>query len=200
MTQSTLLPTTSPRNNPPPYSFGGARHGISTDVFNRASLQNVGKEIQDFGKEKYKSMRPWSEFFDKTKVSQPSSVHAGTARMGQNLVHYQANYILIALVLLTWTFISNFSLLCVTLLFLMCQLAIMKLPNVDGPIPLFNGLLRGTKQTYQTLLIIVSVPLFWYASAGSALVWLLAMVMVVCLGHAVLMEPVTSRDEFGEEP
>ncbi|CAG8750326.1 9916_t:CDS:2, partial [Acaulospora morrowiae] len=62
------------------------------------------------------SIRPFNEFFDRTRFSKPNGMGSVAQRLSYNLTHFQSNYILVVLGLLIYCLITNFWLLLTILL------------------------------------------------------------------------------------
>lgn len=129
-------------------------------------------------------LRPPQEFFDLRRISKPANFNEIQSRISYNLGYFSANYIAIISILSIYALITNLLLLFVIAFSVGGIFAINKLDGEDlvTPFGRFN-----TSQLY-TGLLVVSIPLAFFASPISTVMWLVGSSSVSVFSHAALME------------
>ena len=76
---------------------GEIENALTTDI----SEENKSKltRIKDWFKERRSEVKPWGEFFNTRKFVRPSNASEATSRLVSNVRVYQANYIMICLLM-----------------------------------------------------------------------------------------------------
>jgi len=137
-----------------------------------------------------KSMRSWSAFCDKTKFSLPKIADT-LSRFKSNLLYWQTNYVVIFLILVIYCIITNpWFLLIVGL----CG-------GMWGYIfhwkkdPIKLGNYEVTERQKTIILSVVTALLFYLASVGNTIFWLLGASITVVVFHALFYIP-TEESEY----
>eukprot|EP01087_Luapelamoeba_hula_P014748 TRINITY_DN4372_c1_g1_i1.p1 TRINITY_DN4372_c1_g1~~TRINITY_DN4372_c1_g1_i1.p1 ORF type:complete len:148 (-),score=15.47 TRINITY_DN4372_c1_g1_i1:126-569(-) len=134
-------------------------------------------------------MQPWSAFFDRSKMSMPKPTEI-FFRLSQNLVRFQTNYIITFLALSAFCVILNpFFVIALASMAAMWVYAFVLRPH---PQPLFGFALSDKARI--AVLLPVTIVVFYVASVGYTILWLLGTSAVVILVHAVLMQAEGSPD------
>ncbi|KAG0058937.1 hypothetical protein BGZ89_000849 [Linnemannia elongata] len=140
--------------------------------------------LQKLREERLSSLRPAGEFFDRNRFSLPSGFANVTSRFNYNLNYFQGNYLLMFLAITAYSLITN--------LFLMFSVAF-----VIGGMYFINRIppegVRIGSNTYQagqlkTILIGISVVLFFFSSTIGTVFWVVGASAVTILGHAAVMQ------------
>lgn len=129
-------------------------------------------------------LRSPQEFFDFRRISKPANFGEVQSRVGYNLGYFQANYLAIVLILSIYALITNLLLLFVLILVIGGVFGINRLGGNDLVLPFGRF---ATSQLY-TALIVVAIPLGFFASPISTMMWLIGSSGVSVLGHASFME------------
>lgn len=131
-------------------------------------------------------LRPWtSEFFSREQFSWPDNLSDTQKRLVANCHHFSANYLLILLILLTYSLLTNFWMFLVAVASAALFFVIKSLP------PDYEASIAGKRLSVGTLQIgwvIGTAFLLWFCSVGSVLVGLVGMATVVIGAHASLHE------------
>ncbi|KAI9146461.1 hypothetical protein BKA69DRAFT_1044814 [Paraphysoderma sedebokerense] len=64
--------------------------------------------------------------------------------------------------------------------------------NLQAPEVRFGTVSLTQKQMYGYL-VVISIPLLWFSSAGSAVFWIIGASAIIILSHAALLEPPVER-------
>ena len=139
------------------------------------------------------SVRPWNIFFDQEKLKKPENPNQITIRLTKNVKHFQANYLLLILILTGYCLITSPFLLIAIFAFFGVQHVI------GGPQGLsyqskFIG--RELSEAQQTILAAcVSVPLLVLAGATTAIFWIFGASAILVGAHASMREPEVDPEE-----
>lgn len=143
---------------------------------------------------RFANLRPLSEFFDFKRVSKPAHFGEVQSRINYNLGYFSSNYAVVFTMLSVYSLLTNLMLLFVIFLVIGGMYGIGKLEGRDVQI---GSRTVTTSQLYTTLLC-VAVPLGFWASPFSTVLWLIGASGVTILGHASFMDkPIESA--FSEE-
>ena len=134
---------------------------------------------------RFANLKPLSEFLDFKRVSKPQNFGEAQSRINYNLGHFSSNYAAVFVMLSIYSLLTNLSLLFLILLVIGGMWAIGKLDGRDLTLP--NGALITSSQLYSVLLII-GIPLFFYASPIYTFLWLVGASGVTIIGHASFMD------------
>lgn len=143
---------------------------------------------------RFANLRPITEFFDVKRVSKPANFGEVQSRVNYNLSYFSSNYAAVFVMLLIYSLITNPTLLFVILMLVGGMYGIGKLQGNDLQI----GSWRATTSQLYTTLLVICIPLGFWASPFSTLLWLIGASGVTILGHAAFMDkPIESA--FSEE-
>jgi hypothetical protein len=143
---------------------------------------------------RFANLRPISEFLDVKRVSKPANFGEVQSRVNYNLGYFSSNYAVVFVMLSIYSLLTNKALLFLIALVIGGMYGIGKLQGADLEI---GGFRATTSQLYTTLLVI-AVPLGFWASPLGTVLWLIGASGVSILGHAAFMDkPIESA--FSEE-
>jgi len=166
---------------------GEIENALTTDI----SEENKSKlsKIKDWFKERRSEVKPWGEFFNTRKFVRPSNASEATSRLVSNVRVYQANYIMICM-LMTFYCILTSPLLLIGLTMSVGGCLYISTKGQGKTIKLF-GKEFSTIQQYG-LVFLICMPLFFFASAGSTVFWIIGASMVIIGAHAVMISASTT--------
>ncbi|KAI9848677.1 MAG: hypothetical protein M1837_006764 [Sclerophora amabilis] len=154
--------------------------------FDSVRAQSIGS--------RFANLKPVSEFFDLKRLSKPANFSEVQTRVNYNLGYFSSNYAVVFVMLSIYSLLTNFLLLFVMLLVVGGMYGIGKLQGAD----LELGFTRFTTSQLYTGLLIVSVPLGFWARPIATVLWLIGASGVSVLGHASFMDrPI--ENAFSEE-
>lgn len=133
---------------------------------------------------RFANLKPLSEFFDFKRISKPQNFGEAQSRINYNLGHFSSNYAAVFVMLSIYSLLTNLSLLFLILLVIGGMWAIGKLDGRDLEI----GTNRITSSQLYSVLLIVGIPLFFYASPIYTFLWLVGASGVTIIGHASFMD------------
>ncbi|KAF2265620.1 prenylated rab acceptor 1 [Lojkania enalia] len=143
---------------------------------------------------RFANLRPISEFLDVKRLSKPANFGEVQSRVNYNLGYFSSNYAAVFVMLSIYSLITNLLLLFVILLVVGGMYGIGKLQGNDLEI----GSWRATTSQLYTTLLVVAIPLGFWASPFGTVLWLIGATGVTVLGHAAFMDkPIESA--FSEE-
>jgi hypothetical protein len=139
-------------------------------------------------------LKPLSDFFDYKRFSKPTGWGEAQSRINFNLGYFSTNYAIVFSLLSIYSLVTNILLLFVIILVAGGMYGIGCLQGND----LNLGFTTFTSSQLYTGLLIVAIPLGFFASPISTILWLIGASAVTILGHASFMEkPIESA--FAEE-
>ncbi|KAI9663488.1 MAG: hypothetical protein M1831_002497 [Alyxoria varia] len=143
---------------------------------------------------RFANLRPISEFLDFKRISKPANFSEVQTRVNYNLSYFSSNYVAVFIMLSIYTLISHALLLFVIVFVAGGMWGIGKLQGRDLEI----GSFRATPSQMYTTLLVIAIPLGFWASPFSAALWLVGATGVSVFGHASFMDkPIESA--FSEE-
>lgn len=143
---------------------------------------------------RFANLRPVTEFFDVKRISKPANFGEVQSRVNYNLGYFSSNYAAVIVMLSIYSLLTNLTLLFVILLVVGGMYGIGKLQGNDLEI----GSWRATTSQLYTTLLVIALPLGFWASPFSTVLWLIGASGVTILGHAAFMDkPIESA--FSEE-
>ncbi|KAI9839326.1 MAG: hypothetical protein M1838_004390 [Thelocarpon superellum] len=143
---------------------------------------------------RFANLRPISEFLDLKRLSKPANFSEVQTRVNYNLGYFSSNYAVVFIMLSIYSLLTNRTLLFVLLLVIGGMYGIGRLQGQDLDI----GIIRATSSQLYTGLLIIAVPLGFFASPFATALWLIGASGVSILGHASLMDrPI--ENAFSEE-
>ncbi|KAF2112445.1 PRA1 family protein-domain-containing protein [Lophiotrema nucula] len=143
---------------------------------------------------RFANLRPISEFLDVKRVSKPANFSEVQSRVNYNLGYFSSNYAVVFVMLSIYSLLTNLLLLFVILLVVGGMYGIGKLQGNDLEV----GNWRATTSQLYTTLLIITIPLGFWASPFTTVLWLIGASGVTILGHAAFLDkPIESA--FSEE-
>ena len=143
---------------------------------------------------RFANLKPISEFLDLKRLSKPANFGEIQSRVNYNLGYFSSNYAAVAVMLAIYSLLTNLTLLFDIIFLGVGLFGIKKLEGRD----LELGFARATTSQLYTGLLIITVPLFIWASPISTALWLVGATGVTILGHASFMDkPIDTA--FSEE-
>lgn len=139
------------------------------------------------------SVRPWNIFFDQDKFSKPQSPQILTARLTKNVKHFQANYLIMVVILAGYCLITTPLLLIAIAAFLGVQHLLNGKQGIEYQLKFFDKELTETQQT--VVASTISVPLFIFAGATAAIFWVFGASAILVGAHASLRSPEVDPEE-----
>lgn len=139
------------------------------------------------------SIRPWNIFFDQEKFSKPTTPNEITLRLTKNVKHFQANYLILILILAGYCLITSPLLLIAIAAFFGVQHVISGQQGIAYQQKIFG---RELTETHQTIIAsCVSVPLFIVAGATSAIFWVFGASAIMVGAHGAMRQPEIDPEE-----
>ncbi|ORX76168.1 PRA1-domain-containing protein [Anaeromyces robustus] len=152
--------------------------------------------IRQIREKRFSMIKPWSDFFDKNRISRPKDFSDITKRVSHNVVYFQANYLVIVLILLVYIMITNLLLLLSVVVIGAGFYYVSKMP-ANEPVSFFGGRFVADQKKLYIILGILSLILLYLSSGGSALFWIVGVSSTIILIHASFLEP-SIESEFAE--
>ncbi|XP_028401442.1 prenylated Rab acceptor protein 1-like [Dendronephthya gigantea] len=155
-----------------------------------ASSSYFGK-IKSWIGEKRSKIRPWSEFLDMKRFSKPKNSSEMTSRMTKNVEVYQANYVFIFLGLATYCVLTS-PILLIALSISGGATWYINYINKSRPLTIAGRQFSLAEQ--YALVALICLPLFFLASAGSTVFWIIGASFFVIALHASFFAVTTSSE------
>lgn len=173
-----------------------ARIQIPLDAL--TSRLNLGSRFESVRSQsistRFANLKPVSEFLDLKRLSKPANFGEVQSRVNYNLGYFSSNYAAVAVMLAIYSLLTNLTLLFDIIFLGVGLFGIKKLEGRD----LELGFTRATTSQLYTGLLVITVPLFIWASPISTALWLVGATGVTILGHASFMDkPIDTA--FSEE-
>lgn len=173
-----------------------ARIQIPIDAL--TSRLNLGSRFESVRSQsistRFANLKPVSEFLDLKRLSKPANFGEVQSRVNYNLGYFSSNYFAVACMLAIYSLLTNLTLLFDIIFLGVGLFGIKKLGGRD----LELGFTRLTTSQLYTTLLVITVPLFIWASPMSTALWLVGATGVTILGHASFMDkPIDTA--FSEE-
>ncbi|CZS98434.1 probable prenylated rab acceptor 1 [Rhynchosporium agropyri] len=143
---------------------------------------------------RFANLKPVSEFFDLKRLSKPANFSEVQSRVNYNLGYFSSNYAAVFAMLSIYSLLTNKWLLFDLVLIIGGIWSIGKLGGNDLNIA---GLHATSSQLY-TGLLVIAVPLTFFAGPFSTLLWLIGASGVTILGHASFMDKPIDEAFSGE--
>eukprot|EP00124_Ichthyophonus_hoferi_P001298 Ihof_evm14s63 gene=Ihof_evmTU14s63 len=134
-------------------------------VDTRVLIQGKDMVLKSFA-----TLKPWSEFGNSKAFSKPEGIQQLMGRITQNIRYFSPNYSLIFIGLIVYCLISSPMLLFAVAFVALGAAGIIHMK--DKPPVNIGGRSLGTNEQGMVLACI-SLPLFFFASAGTVVFWLL---------------------------
>lgn len=129
-------------------------------------------------------MKPWTEFFKGSRFSRPKTVAEAGRRVMKNLEEYQSNYVVITLLLIFYCVLSS-PLLLIALSVAGGGCFYLSYKNQGQKIRVLGRDLSRAEQ--YGLVLLISLPLFILASAGSTVFWIIGASIFTVGLHASML-------------
>ncbi|CEN61544.1 prenylated rab acceptor PRA1 [Aspergillus pseudodeflectus] len=156
------------------------------DRFNSLRSQSLGS--------RFANLRPISEFLDLKRISKPANFGEVQSRVNYNLSYFSSNYAAVFVMLSIYSLLTNPVLLFVIVFVSAGLWGIGKLDGRD----LELGFARFNTSQLYTGLLLVGIPLGFWASPITTALWLIGATGVTVFGHAAFMDkPI--ENAFSEE-
>ncbi|KAL2795832.1 prenylated rab acceptor PRA1 [Aspergillus insuetus] len=156
------------------------------DRFNSLRSQSLGS--------RFANLRPISEFLDFKRISKPANFGEVQSRVNYNLSYFSSNYAAVFVMLSIYSLLTNPILLFVIVFVSAGLWGIGKLDGRD----LELGFARFNTSQLYTGLLLVGIPLGFWASPITTALWLIGATGVTVFGHAAFMDkPI--ENAFSEE-
>ena len=143
---------------------------------------------------RFANLKPVGEFLDLKRLSKPANFGEVQSRVNYNLSYFQSNYFALATMLAIYSLLTNLKLLFDMIFMAVGLFAIRKLDGRD----LQLGFTTLTTSQLYTVLFVIGIPVFIWASPIATALWLVGAIGVTVLGHASFMDkPIDTA--FSEE-
>ena len=143
---------------------------------------------------RFSNLKPVGEFLDLKRLSKPANFGEVQSRVNYNLAYFQSNYFALDTMLAIYSLLTNLRLL-FDMIFMGVGLFLIK--KLDGR-DLQLGVTTLTTSQLYTILFVIGVPVFIWASPIATALWLVGAIGVTVLGHASFMDkPIDTA--FSEE-
>lgn len=143
---------------------------------------------------RFANLKPVGEFLDLKRLSKPANFGEVQSRVNYNLAYFQSNYFALAAMLGIYSLLTNLRLLFDMIFMGVGLFAIRKLDGRD----LQLGVTTLTTSQLYTILLVIGIPVFIWASPIATALWLVGAIGVTVLGHASFMDkPIDTA--FSEE-
>ncbi|KAG0249221.1 hypothetical protein BG011_009499 [Mortierella polycephala] len=166
-----------------PFAGGFPSTENATVAASSAASFGIGY-LQKLREERFSSLRPMSEFFDRNRFSMPGGFSSVTSRFNYNLNYFQGNYLLMFLAITAYSLITNFTLMFSVAFVVGGMYFISKIPP-EGVVIGSNTFQAGQLKTG---LICIAVVLFFFSSTIGTVFWIVGASAVTILGHAAVMQ------------
>lgn len=173
-----------------------SRIGIPMSVFtDRLNLAGRFDSVRSQSiTQRFANLKPVGEFFDVRRLSKPRDFGDVQTRVNYNLGYFSSNYAVVFLMLSIYALLTNLWLLFDIVFVTVGMWVIGKLQGRD----LELGTLRATTSQLYTGMAVIAIPVAFWASPISTVLWLIGASGVTILGHAALMDrPI--ENAFSEE-
>ncbi|XP_075549033.1 prenylated Rab acceptor protein 1 [Dermacentor variabilis] len=145
--------------------------------------------------QKKQTIRPWKQFVNFNRFNMPKNIGVASARVVQNVEHFQSNYLFVFIGLILYCILTS-PLLLIAIVAGMGGAYIIRLKSAEGKIKLFNKELTVIQQ--YCILGMLCFPIFYVAGAGSAVFWVIGASFFTIMLHATLyaIEASTPEESF----
>jgi hypothetical protein len=160
--------------------------GVEGDSF-FGRMKSKFLAIKKYKDERFASLRPWSEFFDRSKFSAPGKLEA-FSRINKNLSTFYSNYVVVTFLISLYVLFSNFLFLTA----MVCSFAAyywVKMQTANGEPLVIRGKEFSATQANVSL-VFFTIFMFLYTNGSSTVFWLVTMALLAVFGHAAAREPV----------
>ena len=159
--------------------------GENPSVCERAS--HYWARAKAYKEDKFRTLRPWGEFFNRAEFSVPSKLEA-FSRIHRNYTHFHSNYVVVVGVLSSYILITNLVFLLAMLLCVAAYYYCRMRSEAGDPIKIGSKELSPT-QAYAGL-VVGTFFLFYWTNGSSTIFWLVTSALLAVFGHAATRRPV----------
>jgi hypothetical protein len=196
--QNLLVPDQTQQSHATHTREPSAMSRLSIPIDALTSRMNLGGRFDGIRSQsitsRFANLRPVTEFFDVKRISKPANFGEVQSRVNYNLGYFSSNYAAVFVMLSIYSLLTNLTLFFVILLVIGGMYGIGKLQGNDLQIASF----RATTSQLYTALLVIAIPLGFWAKPFSTALWLIGASGVTILGHAAFMDkPIESA--FSEE-
>ena len=152
--------------------------------------------LKNEGQNRVKSLKPWTDFFDRSRFSKPASFQQFSERLHFNMSYFENNYILLLLIVIAYFLITNLWLL-FSVLFLIGGYKWLGSLPANQPFKIGSAMFNVT-HLWLVYGVVAFILLFFTGVTGTVL-WIGGICCGLLALHAGFIDkPVAS--EFEEEP
>lgn len=157
---------------------------VPTGFFGRVAYHF--NALKQYKEERFKTMKPWGEFFDRTKFSAPGKMEA-FSRANKNVSYFYSNYVVVATISSLYVLVINPSFL-ISMFVSMALYYLLRIKAASNePIVLLGREISLTQAW--TFLVLFTVLSFYVTGGSSTIFWLVLSSLGTVLGHAMFREP-----------
>ncbi|EGF77358.1 hypothetical protein BATDEDRAFT_14138, partial [Batrachochytrium dendrobatidis JAM81] len=154
------------------------------------------QSVKEESQKRLEALRPWTEFFDRQRISKPNGYSGISQRLSFNLRYFQNNYILIVLLVIAYFLITQPWLL-VSVAFLVCGFKwISSLPTNEPTVIAGKSF---TQLQLWGIYAVISLILLFFTGISSTLFWVAFICALVVCGHAGFMDKPVEAEFEGDE-
>lgn len=151
-------------------------------------------QIRAYKDERFKTLKPWGDFFDRNKFSVPGKMEA-FSRANKNLSHFYSNYVIVATISSLYVLVINPSFL-ISMFVVMAMYYYLRMKSAaNEPLVLFGKEVSLTQGWM--VLILFGVISFYFTGGSSTIFWLVLSSLGTVMGHAVFREPPMEASSLG---
>jgi len=171
--------TIAPAEPSDPSFFGRVMHFVSY--------------MKAYKDERFSTLKPWSDFFDRKKFSVPGKLEA-FSRVNKNVAFFYSNYVVVAFLSSLYVLITNFAFMMSMGLAAAVYFFLRMKSSANEPVVIF-GREVSLYQSYAGL-IGFTVVSFFLTGGSSTVFWLIMSSLGTVAIHAALREPPAETNEF----
>ncbi|KAJ3162391.1 Ca(2+)-dependent cysteine protease [Geranomyces michiganensis] len=163
----------------------------SVSVGNLASYVRLDAQtwntVKETSKARLTSLKPISDFFDRSRFGIPSNLATFRSRLDYNLVYFSNNYILIVIIVSAYLLFTNLALL-LTIMYLLAGFKFLSSIPQNQPTVLPGGITVTPTQLWPVFAF-TGFLFTWLSGATSTIFYMLAMSGMLIGAHAGCMDP-----------
>jgi hypothetical protein len=149
--------------------------------------------VRQYKDERFATLKPWREFFDRTKFSPPGKMEA-FSRANRNVAYFYSNYVIVAFCSSLYVLITNPQFMVCMSLALAAYLYMRMKVNINEPVVVFGRPLSNMQAF--SLLGIFTLISFYMTGGSSTVFWLVLSSLGTVLCHATFREPPLEQGSF----
>lgn len=159
--------------------------GLFSKRMGSVTLPTQLNGLKDWAMSKRESLRAWQDFGNYTRVSKPGNIAVISKRVSHNIMYYYTNYTFISALLILYCIISSpLLLLAITVSGGACYLIS---TQKEGKTVHIGGH-TFTPKDQGVVAACISIPLLFFASAGTVIFWVIGLTFSVVGAHATMMQ------------